>query len=93
MFTEHLAYEQTPERTAAILMDEASSVHKGLLYREVFPHDSGWYSLNCKVEAGDLLIMLKLLCEQCGWSLEELEIIGKERFMVRMSELKKGRRE
>ena len=93
MYKEHLAYDQTPERTAAILTDEASAVHKGLLYEEVFPNDSSWYTLNIQTELGDLLVMVKLLCEQKGWDPVEAEKVGAERFLVRMKELKEGRRE
>lgn len=90
MYIEHLAYDQTSERTASILVDEASAVHKGLLYKEVFPGDISWYSSNIKSEMGDLLIMVKLLCEQENWDLGDLEIIGRERFLARMRELKRG---
>ncbi len=93
MYKEYLAYAQTPERTAAILTDEASAVHKGLLYKEIFPNDISWYSSNASSEMGDLIVMMKLLCEQnnCEWTL--LESIGRQRFLKRMEELKKGKQE
>jgi len=93
VYKEHLAYNQTPERTASILTDEASAVHKGLLYEEVFPGDLSWYTSNIQTELGDLLVMARLLCEQKGWDPVELEKIGAERFLIRMKELKRGKRE
>jgi hypothetical protein len=93
LYQELLAYNQTPERTAAILTDEASAVHKGMLYQEVFPNDTSWYSANAKREAGCLLIMFKLLCEQKDWDIEELELIGAETFKKRMEDLKRGKQE
>ena len=93
MYKEQLAYAQTPERTAAILTDEAALVHHGMLYKEVFPNDITWYASNAKTEAGDLLIQFKLLCEQNEWNEHELESIGAVRFAKRMEELRKGRQE
>ncbi len=93
MYKEYLAYNQTPERTASILTDEASACHKGLLYEEVFPGDISWYSANAKTEAADALIMLIVLCEQKGWTLAELENIGAERYYKRMNEIKRGKQD
>ncbi len=93
MYKELLAYNQTPERTASIMVDEASAVHKGLLYKEVFPNDTSWYSANAKPEMGDLIIMVKLLCEQNNWDTKELEAMGAARFCKRMEELRKGKQE
>lgn len=93
MYKELLTYNQTPERTASILVDEASAVHKGMLYKEVFPYDTSWYSLNASAEMGDLIVMMKLLCEQNLWNPEELEILGRTRFEKRMQELKRGKQE
>ena len=93
MYKEHLAYAQTPERTASILTDEASATHKGLLYKEVFPNDKSWYSSNIVAELGDLVTMTLLLCEQLDLDINEVREIGYKRFLVRMEELKKGRQE
>ena len=93
MYKELLAYNQTPERTSSIMVDEASACHKGLLYQEVFPQDISWYSSNAKTEAADTLLMLILLCEQKNWTLAELENIGAERFRKRMEELRRGSQE
>jgi hypothetical protein len=68
MYKEHLAYAQTPERTASIMVDEASAVHKGLLYDEVFPQNKSWYSMNSQTEMADFRVMVILLHEQLGWN-------------------------
>ncbi len=93
MYKEYLAYNQTPERTASIMTDEASAVHKGMLYKEVFPNDTSWYSANSLVEMGDLIVMAKLLCEQNNWDIEKIEELGKKRFLQRMKELKRGKQD
>jgi len=93
MLKEQLAYNQTPERTASILVDEASAVHKGLLYKEVFPNDKSWYSLNIEAEMGDLIIMMELLCEQCHFNFAKLAELGEQRFKKRMEEIRKGKQE
>lgn len=88
MYKEELAYAQTPERTAAILTDEASAVHKSLLYAEVFGPTG--YARTTKYELGDAVSMIFLLCEQLGYNFEEVRAMGLERFKERMSQLKEG---
>jgi hypothetical protein len=75
------------------MVDEASAVHKGLLYQEVFPRDKSWYSANAQTEMADLVVMVRLLCKQKGWDFVELERLGRQRFETRMKELKNGRQD
>lgn len=83
---------QPPEYTARILTYEIGDIHKILIYQDRF--GKAGYIGELKIALSDARTMLNLLSEQLGFNdLEELDKIGFERFVDRVCEVSKHRKE
>lgn len=80
--------EQTPEFTLSVLTYEVGRLHQLLVYQERF--GSSGYLGDEKIGVSDVITMAKLYAEQKGYSTEELEEEGLERFNHRIREVKEA---
>ena len=79
---------QTPEFTLSILTSGVGKLHQ-LYYRKVRFGSEGFLGEE-RITLGDAIVMAKLLAEQKGFDLDELENEGLERFQDRIREVKKA---
>lgn len=88
-FTEHnVNPKQTPERTLGILTYELGRVFENLLKADVYGKPQAYLG-DARYEMSDLISMTRLLCEQMDWDFEELKILGEERYLARMEDIRK----
>lgn len=80
--------EQTPEFTLSILTSEVGKLHQ-MSYRR-FRFGKEGYLGEDRIALSDVITMAKLLAEQKGYNIRELEEEGLERFDYRISEVKKA---
>ena len=79
MYKEHLKVEQPPEYTSRILVYEVGDIVKCLVY--IDRHGKLGYVGETKISLADASAMLKLLIEQLGYNLEEVEKLGYDRYV------------
>lgn len=72
-------------RVAIITYEWGKTVHS-LLYSERFSEDKNLHLVNAKVELGDLLTMIHMLCQETGFDFEELRKTGLEHAKERYKE-------
>lgn len=81
---------QPPEYTARILTYEIGDIHKIMIYTD--RHGRAGYVGEMKIALADSSAMLKLLTEQLGFEITEIEALGFERFGECQENLAKGHR-
>ena len=80
--------KQTPEFTARVLSYEIGDIHKILIYMERFGNTG--YLGELKLACADIVTQINLFSEQNSFNLEDLKIIGLERFDYRIGEVAKS---
>lgn len=91
-FVENSANFLTPEQTLLVATYELGRLieyqHKARVYG---PQEVYYCEENQKKEASDLISMIRMYCEQRGWSFEELMKFGEESYLDRMKDVKEHR--
>lgn len=90
---EHLAIEQSSQRTCLVLSYEVGDIAKCLIYQESFPSLASSYREEMKLTVADAITMLRLFCEQEHISFDESALIEVERFKERQKEICKAQKE
>ncbi|MBW2622638.1 MAG: hypothetical protein JRD68_07010 [Deltaproteobacteria bacterium] len=89
---EELTVPQSPEYALRVLLYEIGDISKCIIYKDRFGKTG--YVGETKIACADAITQLKLLIEQLGselgFTLEECERDGFERFQHRMQECKKA---
>ncbi len=88
-FTDHnINLKQTPERTLGIATYELGKVIENVIKADVYGTPQVYLG-DAKSEAADLISMVRLFCEQMGWDFNELQTLGEERYLARMTDIRK----
>jgi len=85
---EENSVKQTPDFTLSILSYEVGKLHQIKVYKERF--GSTGFIGDERIELGDTITMAKLLIEQKGHNVAEVELEGLERFKKRIKDVKEA---
>lgn len=88
-FVRNSANNQTPMETLRVLTYEVGDMNKAIHYAERYPEARNAYQPELRMAACQAFCMLRMFCEQQGWSVDDLFALGEENYMEKMQDIKR----